>query len=67
MSRLRAYIALGSNLGRRAANIRAAVRQLSREFELEATASLYETAPAYVDDQPPFLTLSLLCLRSVSV
>lgn len=55
MSRLRAYIALGSNLGRRAANIRAAVRQLSREFELEATASLYETAPAYVDDQPPFL------------
>jgi len=51
----RAYVALGSNLGARAGVIREAVRRLGREFRLEGTASLYESAAAYVEDQPPFL------------
>jgi dihydropteroate synthase/2-amino-4-hydroxy-6-hydroxymethyldihydropteridine diphosphokinase len=52
---MRAYIALGSNLGARAGTIREAVRRLASEFRLEGTASLYEGPAAYVEDQPPFL------------
>jgi 2-amino-4-hydroxy-6-hydroxymethyldihydropteridine diphosphokinase/dihydropteroate synthase len=51
----RAYIALGSNRGARAGIIREAVRRLGQSFRLERTASLYESAAAYVEDQPPFL------------
>eukprot|EP00962_Isochrysis_galbana_P061371 scaffold36536_cov146-Isochrysis_galbana.AAC.3 len=52
---MRAYIALGSNLGARAGTIREAVRRLASEFRLEGTASLYEGPAAYVEDQPAFL------------
>jgi dihydropteroate synthase/2-amino-4-hydroxy-6-hydroxymethyldihydropteridine diphosphokinase len=50
-----AYLALGTNLGDRAANIHAALDALSAFATVEETAFLYETPPAYVTDQPAFL------------
>jgi 2-amino-4-hydroxy-6-hydroxymethyldihydropteridine diphosphokinase len=53
------YLALGSNLGERAANLRAAVARLGKRIMVEQTSSLYETAPAYVIEQPHFLNAAL--------
>ena len=52
-----AAIALGSNVGDRAANIEAAVQALSEADDcvLVDTSFLYETAPMYMLDQPNFL------------
>lgn len=50
-----AYLSLGSNLGDRAANLRAAVDQLASAGRLLAVSSLYETQPVDVPDQPWFL------------
>jgi dihydropteroate synthase/2-amino-4-hydroxy-6-hydroxymethyldihydropteridine diphosphokinase len=50
-----AYLALGTNLGDRAANIHTALDALSAFAIVEETAFLYETPPAYVTDQPAFL------------
>jgi 2-amino-4-hydroxy-6-hydroxymethyldihydropteridine diphosphokinase len=49
------YIGLGSNLGDRLGRIQEAVDLLGERFELHAVSPLYETAPMYVEDQPPFL------------
>jgi len=49
------YLGLGSNLGNREANLRAALRGLWRMGRVEAVSSLYETEPAGGPDQPPFL------------
>ncbi|MEM1347999.1 MAG: 2-amino-4-hydroxy-6-hydroxymethyldihydropteridine diphosphokinase [Myxococcota bacterium] len=53
----RAYVALGSNLGDRAAALEAALRALdeTERIALEVVSSFYETAPMYVSDQPVFL------------
>jgi len=53
----RAYIALGSNLGEREANLLAAIEQLESLGigRLCAMSSLYETAARYVEDQPDFV------------
>ena len=48
------YIGLGSNLGDRLARIQEAVWLLGERLELRAVSPLYETAPMYVQDQPPF-------------
>ncbi len=50
-----AYLSLGSNLGDRAANLRAAVAQLDAAGRLLAVSALYETQPLDVPDQPWFL------------
>jgi 2-amino-4-hydroxy-6-hydroxymethyldihydropteridine diphosphokinase len=50
-----AYLSLGSNLGDRAANLRAAVGQLEVAGRLLASSALYETQPVDVPDQPWFL------------
>ena len=52
---VKATIALGSNLGDRAGHISRALRGLGRFCTVERTASLYESAAAYVTDQPAFL------------
>ncbi len=52
-----AYIALGSNLGDRAANLRGALEALRAEMTVEAASPWYETEPAYVPDQPRFYNL----------
>jgi 2-amino-4-hydroxy-6-hydroxymethyldihydropteridine diphosphokinase len=50
-----AYLSLGSNLGDRAANLRAAIAQLETAGRLLAVSSLYETQPVDLPDQPWFL------------
>jgi 2-amino-4-hydroxy-6-hydroxymethyldihydropteridine diphosphokinase len=50
-----AYLSLGSNMGDRAANLRAAIRQLEKAGSLRAISALYETQPVDVLDQPWFL------------
>lgn len=55
----RVYLALGSNLGERRENLEAALRALPPEVEISALSRLYETAPAYVTDQPPFLNMAV--------
>jgi 2-amino-4-hydroxy-6-hydroxymethyldihydropteridine diphosphokinase len=50
-----AYLSLGSNLGDRAANLRAAVAQMDVAGRLLALSALYETQPVDVPDQPWFL------------
>jgi 2-amino-4-hydroxy-6-hydroxymethyldihydropteridine diphosphokinase len=51
----RAYIGLGSNLGDRAAMLRAAVLELARAVTVAHVSSVYETAPWGKRDQPSFL------------
>jgi 2-amino-4-hydroxy-6-hydroxymethyldihydropteridine diphosphokinase len=53
------YLAFGSNLGDRVANIRRAVEMLAPEVRVLAVSPLYETAPAYVADQPRFVNGAL--------
>ena len=53
------YLALGSNLGERAANLRAAVARMAEQVVVERVSSVYETAPAYLLDQPRFLNAAL--------
>ncbi|MCB0165911.1 MAG: 2-amino-4-hydroxy-6-hydroxymethyldihydropteridine diphosphokinase [Anaerolineae bacterium] len=57
--RHRVFLALGTNLGEREANLRAALAQLAPQVEVTAVSRLYETAPAYVFDQPNFLNIAL--------
>jgi 2-amino-4-hydroxy-6-hydroxymethyldihydropteridine diphosphokinase len=48
------YLALGTNLGDRAANLRRARAALSPDFVVEVVSPVFETEPAYVLDQPRF-------------
>jgi 2-amino-4-hydroxy-6-hydroxymethyldihydropteridine diphosphokinase len=51
-----AFLALGSNLGDREANLRDAVRRLKADdLRITRRSSLYETAPREMLDQPWFL------------
>lgn len=52
------YLALGTNLGDRAGNVRQALDALSPAFALQAVSRCYETEPAYVLDQPRFYNLA---------
>lgn len=49
------YLSLGSNLGDRAANLRAAIAQLEAAGRVLAVSSWYETQPVDVPEQPWFL------------
>lgn len=51
------YLALGSNLGDRAGNLRCALHALMPEIRVVVVSPCYETEPAYVVDQPRFLNL----------
>jgi 2-amino-4-hydroxy-6-hydroxymethyldihydropteridine diphosphokinase len=50
-----AYLSLGSNMGDREANLRAAIARLAELGRVEAESSFYETEPVEVVDQPWFL------------
>jgi 2-amino-4-hydroxy-6-hydroxymethyldihydropteridine diphosphokinase len=52
------YLALGSNLGDRAGNLRRALQTLSEQLTIDAVSPCYETEPAYVLDQPRFYNLA---------
>lgn len=49
-----AYLALGTNLGDRAENLRRALVALGECFDVTAVSPTYETEPAYQLDQPRF-------------
>ena len=50
------YVALGSNVGNRMYLIEQACKSMeARGIKLVRTSALYETAPMYFEDQPPFL------------
>ncbi|MFN8494867.1 MAG: dihydropteroate synthase [Caldilineaceae bacterium] len=49
------YLALGSNLGNRAAHLHAALKGLAAHAKVEETSFLYETKAQYVADSPDYL------------
>ena len=49
------FIALGGNLGDRAAQLKAALSRLGAVMSLDTCSPVYETAPLYVTGQPAFL------------
>jgi 2-amino-4-hydroxy-6-hydroxymethyldihydropteridine diphosphokinase len=51
------YLALGTNLGDRADNLRRALAALPPAFRVQAISPVYETEPMYVAAQPNFLNL----------
>ena len=53
------YLALGTNLGDRQQNLKQALQKLPPQITVLNTSRLYETAPAYVIDQPAFLNMAL--------
>ncbi len=53
------YLALGSNLGDRRANLLAAIDQLEQQVRVKQVSSIYETEPAYVTNQPRFYNMVL--------
>src|SRR5579859_5687667 len=55
-----AYLSLGSNLGDRAANLRAAFRRVGEMGEVAAVSGFYETEPVAVTaERPSFLNCAL--------
>jgi 2-amino-4-hydroxy-6-hydroxymethyldihydropteridine diphosphokinase len=52
------YLGLGSNLGDRDANLRAAIGKLAEFLHVERVSSVYETDPLLVEDQPLFHNLA---------
>lgn len=51
------YLALGSNLGDRPANLRAAIAALAPQVRALAESRIYETPPWGYEDQPAFLNM----------
>jgi 2-amino-4-hydroxy-6-hydroxymethyldihydropteridine diphosphokinase len=49
------YLALGSNLGDRLANLKQAIASLTPQMDVKAKSSVYETLPWGYEDQPKFL------------
>ena len=49
-----AFIGLGANIGNREANLRMALRGLTRMARVEAVSSLYETDHVGLEEQPAF-------------
>ncbi len=54
-----AYIALGSNVGDRLAHLQAALDRLATEVQITEASHVYDSAPMYVTDQPPFLNAAV--------
>ena len=50
-----AYLALGSNLGNRLANLKNAISNLTPQMDVKKKSPVYETPPWGHTDQPPFL------------
>lgn len=51
------HLALGGNIGDRRANLAAAIDRLGEQVHIDRLSAVYETAPMYVTDQPPFLNM----------
>jgi 2-amino-4-hydroxy-6-hydroxymethyldihydropteridine diphosphokinase len=53
------YLALGTNLGDRRANLQAAMDSFAPEIKILSESKVYETAPWGYADQPPFLNMAV--------
>jgi 2-amino-4-hydroxy-6-hydroxymethyldihydropteridine diphosphokinase len=53
------YLALGTNLGDRHANLRAALAALPPQVRVVSESHIYETAPWGYTDQPDFLNMAI--------
>lgn len=53
------FLALGTNLGDRVENLRAALQALLKIVEIQAVSAVYETPPWGVTDQPAFLNMAV--------
>ena len=60
------FLALGSNVGQRLERLQQAVVQLQKVVTIAACSSVYESAAAYVEDQPPFLNAVVSGTTSLS-
>ena len=54
------YIALGSNLGNRLSNLKAAISNLTPQLDVKKKSPVYETPPWGYAEQPPFLNQVLM-------
>jgi len=54
------YIALGTNLGERLDNLRAAIQSMPPEVNILAESHIYETPPWGYEDQPAFLNMVVI-------
>lgn len=61
-----AYLSLGSNIGDREANLRAAISRLSELGDVAAISSFYETEPMEVVDQPWFINCAVAIATGLS-
>ncbi len=55
------YLALGTNLGDRLANLRAAIKSFPPSIVLGPRSNIYETPPWGYTDQPAFLNMAVKC------
>jgi 2-amino-4-hydroxy-6-hydroxymethyldihydropteridine diphosphokinase len=55
------YLALGTNLGDRLANLRAALDAFAPDIKVLAESKVYETPPWGYTDQPAFLNMAVKC------
>ena len=53
------YLALGTNLGDRSTNLRAAFKAMSPEIKVIVESKVYETPPWGYEDQPAFLNMAV--------
>ena len=60
------YIALGTNIGDRIENLRAAIQSLPPQFERVSPSRIFETPPWGFADQPAFLNMALHARTSLS-
>ena len=51
------FVALGTNMGDRKANLETAVERLGEVMTVTGRSRLYQSAPMYVTDQPAFLNM----------
>jgi len=54
------YLALGSNMGNRHANLKAAINNLTPQMSVKSRSSVYETPPWGFTEQAPFLNQVLM-------
>lgn len=53
------YLALGTNLGDRRANLKQAIAAMTPQMEVTARSQIYETPPWGYEDQPKFLNQAI--------
>ncbi len=61
-----AYLALGTNLGKREENLREALGRLEAQVRIVMLSSVYETEPWGITEQPRFLNMAIAGVTGLS-